>query len=133
MTIVSHFQQLNLACKWIVRRHYNDVIMSTMASQIASLTVVYSTVYSGADQRKHQRSASLAILRVIHRRPVNTPHKGPVARKMFPFGDVIMACNKTSCSGICFIDYKVETGHSRVDELKMELQRKLPAGITTSF
>ena len=37
-----------------------DVIMTTMASQITSLTVVYSIVYSGADQRKHHSSASLA-------------------------------------------------------------------------
>ena len=47
--------------------HYTDVIMSTMASQITSLTIVYSTVYSGADQRKHQSSASLAFVRGIHR------------------------------------------------------------------
>ena len=47
--------------------HYNDVIMSTMASQIASLTIVYPTVYSGPDQRKHQSSASLAFVRGIHR------------------------------------------------------------------
>ena len=43
--------------------HYNDVIMSTITSQITSLTIVYSTVYSGADQRKHQSSASLAFVR----------------------------------------------------------------------
>ena len=72
------------------RKHYNDVIMTTMASQIASLTVVYSTVYSDADQRKHQSSTSLAFVRGIHRGPVNSPHKGPVTRKMFPFDDVIM-------------------------------------------
>ena len=70
--------------------HYNDVIMSTIASQITSLTIVYSTVYSGADQRKHQSSASLAFVRGIHRGPVNSPHKGTVTRKMFPFDDVIM-------------------------------------------
>ena len=46
--------------------HYNDVIMGAMASQIASLTIVYSIVYSGADQRKHQSSASLAFVRGIH-------------------------------------------------------------------
>ena len=61
-----------------------------MASQITSLTIVYSTVYSGADERKHQSSASLAFVRGIHRWPVNSPHKGPVTRKMFPFDDVIM-------------------------------------------
>ena len=47
--------------------HYNDVIMGAIASQITSLTIVYSTVYSDADQRKHQSSASLAFVRVIHR------------------------------------------------------------------
>ena len=61
-----------------------------MASQITSLTIVYSAVYSDVDQRKHQSSASLAFVRGIHRRPVNSPHKGPVTRKMFPFDDVIM-------------------------------------------
>ena len=70
--------------------HYCDVIMSAMASQTTSLTIVYSTVYSGADQRKHQSSASLVFVRGIHRGPVNFPHKWPVTRKMFPFDDVIM-------------------------------------------
>ena len=70
--------------------HYNDVIMSAMASQVTSFTIVYSTVYSGADQRKHQSSASLAFVRGIHRWPVNSPHKGPVTRKIFPFDDVII-------------------------------------------
>ena len=71
-------------------RHHNDVKMGAMASQINSLTIVYSTVYSDTDQRKHQSSASLAFVRGIHRWPVNSPHKWPVARKMFPFDDVIM-------------------------------------------
>ena len=63
-----------------------------MTSQITSLTmVVYSIVYSGADQRKHQSSASLAFVRGIHQGPVNSPHKWPVTRKMFPFDDAIMA------------------------------------------
>ena len=57
--------------------------MSLIASQITSLRIVYSTVYSGADHRKHQGSASLAFVRAIHRWPVNSPHKGPVTRKMF--------------------------------------------------
>ena len=64
--------------------------MGAMASQITSLTIVYSTVYSGADQKKLQSSASLAFVWGIHRRPVNSPHKWPVTRKMFPFDDVIM-------------------------------------------
>ena len=69
---------------------YCDVIMGVLASQITSLTIVYSTVYSDADQRKHQSSASLAFVWGIHRGPVNSPHKWPVTRKMFPFDDVIM-------------------------------------------
>ena len=64
--------------------------MGAVASQITSLIIVYSTVYSGADQRKHQSSASLVFGRGIHRSPVNSPHKGPVTRKMFLFDDVIM-------------------------------------------
>ena len=70
--------------------HYSDVTMGSIASQITSLTIVYSSVYSDADQRKHQSSASLAFVRGIHRRPVNSPHKWPVTRKIFPFDDVIM-------------------------------------------
>ena len=66
-----------------------------MASQITSLTIVYSIVYSGADQRKHQSSTSLAFVRGIHRWPVNSLHKWPVTRRMFPFDDVIMTLNHT--------------------------------------
>ena len=61
---------------------YNDVIMGAMAFQITSLTIVYSNVYSGADQRKHQSSALLAFVRWIHRWPVNSPHKWPVTREI---------------------------------------------------
>ena len=70
--------------------YQNDVIMRAMASQITSLIIVYSIVYSGTDQRKHQSSASLAFVRGIHRWPVNSPHKWPITRKMLPFDDVIM-------------------------------------------
>ena len=71
-------------------KHYTDVIMGAMASEITSPTIVYSTRNLGADQRKHQSSASLAFVRGIHRGPVNSPHKWPVTRKMFPFDDVII-------------------------------------------
>ena len=71
--------------------HYCDVIMGVVASQITSLTIVYSTVYSDADQKKHQSSASLAFVRWIQRGgAVNSPRKWPVTREMFPFYDVIM-------------------------------------------
>ena len=55
--------------------HYSDVIMSAMVSQITNLTIVYEAVYSEADQRKHQSSASMAFVRGVHRSPVNYPHK----------------------------------------------------------
>ena len=48
--------------------HYSDVIMDAMASETTSLTVVYLTVYTGVDQRKHQSSASPAFLLGIHHR-----------------------------------------------------------------
>ena len=55
-----------------------------MACQITSLTIVYLTMYSGAEQS----SASLAFVRGIHRSPVNSQHKKPVTWIMFPFDDV---------------------------------------------
>ena len=58
--------------------HYSDVILDEMASHITSLTIVYSTVYTATDQRKHQSSASLAFVQGIHQGPVNSPHKWPV-------------------------------------------------------
>ena len=64
--------------------------MGAIASQITSLTIVYSTIYLGADQRKHESSASLDFVRGIHRESVNSPHKWPVTRKVFPFDDVII-------------------------------------------
>ena len=73
--------------------------MGAMASQIT--TIVYSTVHSGADQRKHQSSASLAFVRGIHQWHVNSPPKWPVTRKMLPFDDVIMinqgGCGRRYC------------------------------------
>ena len=85
-------------CMQFMERHrrcclpdqYSDVIMGAMASQIISLALVYSTAYWRADQRKHQSSVSLAIVRGIHRWTMNSPHKCSVTRKLFPFGDVIM-------------------------------------------
>ena len=70
-----------------------------MASQITSLMIVYSTVYSDADQRKHESSVSLAFVRGIHRGPVNSPHKWPVTRTMFPFDDVIMNFIQANITG----------------------------------
>ena len=74
-----------------IQVHYSDVIMGTMAFQITSLTIVYSTFYSGTNQRKHQSSTSLAFVRGIHRSLVNSPHKGPVMQKMLPFDDIMFS------------------------------------------
>ena len=65
--------------------------MGAIASQITSLTIVYSIVYLDADQTEHQSSASVDFVRGIHRGPLNSLHKRPVTRKMFPFDDVIMS------------------------------------------
>ena len=70
--------------------HYSDVIMCAMMSQITGVASVCSAVCSGADQRKHQSSASLAFMRGIQWWLVDSPLKGSVTQKMFPFDDVIM-------------------------------------------
>ena len=69
---------------------YSDAIISAMTSHITGVSIVYSTVCSGANQRKHQSSDSLVFVRGINQWLVNSPHKGPVTRKMFPFDHVIM-------------------------------------------
>ena len=71
----------------IVIQHYNDVMMSAMVSPITGVSTVCWTVCSGADQRKHQSSASLAFMRVTG----GFPSQRSVTRKMFPFDDVIMS------------------------------------------
>ena len=81
--------------------HYNDVIMSS--SQITSVSIVCSAVCLGVDQRKHKSSASPAFVRGIHRWSVDSPHKGPVTRKMFPFDDVIMKVLVAGLFGGIFI------------------------------
>ena len=81
--------------------HYNDVIMSAMASQITGVSILCSTVCSGSDQRKNQSSASLAFMRGLHRWPVNSPLKRSGKRKMFQLDDVIMTqriqCRMSAC------------------------------------
>ena len=84
-------------------QHYGDAMMDAIASHVTSLTIVYSTVYSDADRRKHQSSASLTFVWGIHRGPVNSPHKWPVTRKMFSFDDVIM--KNCQMSAILFWKY----------------------------
>ena len=83
MKIVNWLRTSVMKLQFFTIKHYNNVIMSAMLSQITSFAIVYSSVYSGTDQRKHQSSASLAFVRGIHRWPVNFPHKRPVTLKMF--------------------------------------------------
>ena len=69
--------------------------MGALASQITSLTIVYSTVYSDEDQRN---------IKALRHWPLCgefTPHKWPVTRKMFPFDDVIMYNNMRT---LCWLD-----------------------------
>ena len=111
VTLLSRGQLYHLPCAsgWIWRigvntlngisKHYSDVIMGAMASQITSLTIVYSTFYSGADWRKHHSSTSLAFVRGIHHWPGTGEFPAQMASnaEMFPLDDVIM-----SWAGCCF-------------------------------
>ena len=101
---------INLILSYLILSY---VIMGRMRLKSqASRLFTHSIVYLGVDHRKHQSSASLAFVRGIHRWPVNSPHKGPVARKMLPFDDVIML-NMTSvwngCYGFSFYDVCART------------------------
>ena len=87
--LISRPQSFWDVCFDYFEEHYNDVIIGMTASQITSFMIVYSTVYSGADQWKHESSVSLAFVQGIHRGPVNSQHKWPVTWKMFAFDDVI--------------------------------------------
>ena len=76
--LCSHLPGTAISSRMIL----SDVIMSVMASQVTGVSIVCSTVCSGADQRKHQNFASLARVRRIHGWPLDSPYKGPVTRKM---------------------------------------------------
>ena len=81
----------------LIATHYSDAIVSAMTLQVISVSILCSTVYSGADQRKHQSSASLAFVRGINRWPVGPLHKQPVTRKMFSLDDASCYIN-TYCA-----------------------------------
>ena len=79
---------------WSAGSHYNDVIIGMMPSQITSLTIVYSTVYSDTDQRKHQ---SLHVTGLCAGNSLVTggfPAQMASNMEIFPFDDVIMYCTK---------------------------------------
>ena len=89
INIENHFT-CQVPEKHTILEHYSNAVMTVMASQITSLTIVYACIYWGTGQRKHQSSASQAFVRGIHRWQMNSPQKEPVTRKMFSFDDVIM-------------------------------------------
>ena len=70
----NRFGNIALLSNW---SHYNDVIIRAMASQISGISIVYLTVGSGTDEKKHQSSASLAFVWGIHRWPENPPPPPP--------------------------------------------------------
>ena len=114
--------------------HHNDVIMGAIASQITGLTIVYSTVYSDADQRKHQSSVSLAFVRGIYWAPVNSPRKWPVTRKMFPFDDVIMylfhyGCLHRRLWGRYYISLSTFYVRTETYVLVITFHQHLPSGV----
>ena len=84
------FLQWHSSVHWGLSSRHTGLPLEDHWLRVRGLTSVNSTVYSGTDQRKHRSSASLAFLWGIHRGPVNSPHKWPVTRKMFPFHNVIM-------------------------------------------
>ena len=81
--LCRHWRRDKLSTTCVATIRHSDVIMSAMASQITGVLIVYSTVCSCADQRKHKKYASLAFVRRVHRWPVNSPHKGQVKLKYF--------------------------------------------------
>ena len=85
---ITLYKQRNVSLSVVIA--ISDVIMSAMSFRITGVSIVCSAVCSGSHQIQHKRSASLAFVRGIHRWPMDSPHKGPVTRKMFPFDYVIM-------------------------------------------
>ena len=117
-----HTRRIITSCNWTfviqallytTQNHYSDVIMGAMASEITSVSIVYSNICWGTDQRKHQSTASLAFVRRIHRWPVNSPHNRPVTRKMAPFDDVIMT-HVWNRHSVCWADSR-HLSYSRTD------------------
>ena len=93
--IISSNVSVCIACFAIVTMSYHTYVLyhktiSKYETRRCWTTHIENVMYS-THLRKHQSSASLAFVREIHRWPVNSPHKGPVTRGIFPFDDVIMS------------------------------------------
>ena len=83
------------------------------AYQITGVTIIYSTICSGADKKKHQSSASLAFVTRIDRWTVNSPQKGPVTRQKFPFDDVIIYPSGLVATSLMIIEMQCKTRQLR--------------------
>ena len=132
-TITVAGDSANVRIFTLKAEHYSDAIISAIASQITGVSIVCSTVHSGAHQRKHQSSASLAFVRGIHRWPVDSPHKGPVTRKIFPFDDVTIkwsTCMKAADIHLVLVNHELSlsvlwlTTHHKLDII-LDLRRVL--------
>ena len=107
--------KMNVIQRWNLSRldktHNGDVIMSTMASQITGVSIGCS----GVDQRKHKNSASLVFARGIHQSTLDSHHKGPVTRNMFPFDDIIMQVPRTDGSIIVYDIFVFREGYDEME------------------
>ena len=131
--------------------HYNGVIMSAMASQITGVLIVCLIVCSGAEKNISKPRVTGLCERnpPVHRWAVNSPHKGPVTRKIFSFDDVIMN-NDVACSahgGFRCTTWQAPKLHITESPLHTEVQwywtdstnptlthwGKIPAILQTSF
>ena len=99
-TTISHTlipcTQIGLCMPCANQYHYNNVIMNAIVCQITASRFFTQALIQAHIKEKNQSFASLALVRGIHRWPVNSPHKGPVTRKMFPFDDLIMILWKST-------------------------------------
>ena len=81
--------------------HYSDVIMSAMACQITGALIAYSTGLFRCRLKKTSKLRVTGLMRGIHRWPVNSMHRRPVTRNIFPFDDVIVKIGNIDVGGEC--------------------------------
>ena len=107
-TLSDYFRVYTLALRTVKSNLYNncDAIIRAMESQITVISIVCSIACSGRDQRKHQSSALLTFVKGIYRWPVDSPHTGPVTRKIFPINDAVIICTQWMAMGASNSNYE---------------------------
>ena len=122
----------------LLMEYYCDVIMGTITSQITS-SWLFTQSFFQAEIKKHQSPASLAFVQGIHRWPVNSPHKGPITRKMLPFDDVIMKPLYTACHGMesrcqchCFVS-RLMDNYVNVNKIPLKIHKRPLATFWENF